>query len=412
MIIKGNAYVKDRISNVCIRIENEIITNISRSDCKDDKIIDFSGEARVILPGMIDIHVHLRDFYQDYKEDFYTGTSAAAAGGVTVVLDMPNTMPRTSEIEVLKERVETARKKAIVDFGLYYGVPDDMKEIYGYEKYAIGLKVYPEDMIVRKETLEKILEYNAERNILTVFHPEDPQLINNVHPLKAELKASYDIALKAKKLGLKTHITHISSGATARILRRYNNMASLDTCPHYLFISRDRCRDKYCSVTPPLRDENTRRDLFKLFIDGYIDMLATDHAPHTYEEKYIEGVNGFPGLETALPLMLNLYNKGLISLRDIIRLYSYNPARLVGIDNLFGSIDIGKYASITVVDLKTEYRIDASRFYSKAKHSPFDRWMIKGKVLATFVRGDPVFMNDEILTSKPLGRNILEMDRR
>jgi len=404
MIIKGKALLDKMIEEVCIEVEDGYIVNISKR-CRGDEILDFSGKDRVILPGMIDIHVHLRDFKLNYKEDFYTGTSAAAAGGVVLVFDMPNTDPRVNKIDVLRRRVETASKKAVVDYGLYYGVPNKGEEIHGYEEYAMGLKVYPEDMR-RINILDELLRYNREKNIPTVFHAEDPSLINGGHPLIAEIKAAYMIALKARELGFKAHITHVSSGAAYRIIKEFNRSVSIDTCPHYLFLSRDEYRDKYYNVTPPLRNEIIRKDLFELFTRNKIDILSTDHAPHTNEEKYNKGFNGFPGLETALPLMLDLYNRRLIRLRDIALKYSYNPAKLFRIDNLYGSIKIGRYASLVIVDLGKSYRIEPEKFYSKAKHSPFDGWMVKGGVEATIVRGEVVYMNGEVVGKMGYGVNV------
>lgn len=404
MIIKGKALLDNKkIEEVCIEIEDGIIVNISKL-CKGNNILDFTGKNKVILPGMVDIHVHLRDFQLDYKEDFYTGTSAAAAGGVVLVMDMPNTKPEVNRISVLRRRAEVASKKAIVDYGLYYGVPNKRKEIGGYERYAVGLKVYPMDMY--NNILNDILRYNSEKNILTVFHAEDPAHIDGGHPLIAEIKAAYMIALKSKELGLKAHITHLSSGVTYRIIKEFNKSVTTDTCPHYLFLSRDNHIDKYYNVNPPLRNEVIRRDLFNLFRNCKIDILSTDHAPHTIEEKYEEGLSGFPGLETALPLMLDLYSKGLISLRDIALKYSYNPAKLFGINHLYGSIKVGKYASLVVVNLGRSYKIKAENFHSKAKHSPFDGWTVNGVVEATMVRGKLVYKDGEIVGKMGYGINV------
>jgi len=409
MIIEGKAFTRSGIQHLCIKVsEDGLIEKLSKVDCRDDVKYSFLDKGLVILPAMIDIHVHMRDFKLSYKEDFYTGSAAAAAGGVGVIADMPNTVPRVNSIKILRMRDETASRKSIVDYGLYYGVPDNEDDVNGYEEYAVGLKIYPEDLH-RREVLDKILQYNSLKEILTVYHPEDPSLIGDAHPLKAELKAAYDIA-RGSPEDLKPHLTHISSGSTYRIVSRYGRGYTVDTCPHYLFLYRDCYNSRYYNVTPPLRSRWVMLDLFKTFLDGYIKIISTDHAPHTYEEK-LDGINGFPGLETALPLLLTLFNKGLIRLSDVISLYSRNPARLLGIDHLYGSIDEGMYASLTIVDLFSEYKVDSSGFYSKAKHSPFDGWRVFGRVIGTFIRGKPVYMDNEILIKKGIGLNIKRIIR-
>jgi len=373
MIIRGKAYLDGDVKEVDIKIEKGKIVKIAK-ELYDDKIIDYTKCKCIILPAMIDIHVHLRDFKEEYKEDIFTGTSAAAAGGIGIVVEMPNTDPRINNLKTLVDRDKLNSRKAVTDYGIFYGVPEDANEISGYEKYSIGLKVYPSDY--KKEMLDKILIYNSMKKILTIFHPEDPDLINDKHPLKAELKAAIEISRKSIDIGFPAHLTHITSGSTLRVAKNINKNITVDTCPHYIFISSSNLNSKYYNVTPPLREENIRRELFNLFLNGYVDALSTDHAPHTYEEKYINGLNGFPGLETALPLLITLYKKGLMKLSKIVKLYSKNPAKILGLNGKFGSIKEGAYASITVINIDKEYAIDPLKFYSKAKHSPFSGWRI------------------------------------
>jgi len=403
MIIRGKAYLDRDVKEVDIKIEDGKIVKIAK-ELHDNKIIDYTRCKCIILPAMIDIHVHLRDFKEDYKEDIFTGTAAAAAGGVGIVVEMPNTDPRINNLKTLVNRNKLNSSKAVIDYGIFYGVPDDVKDISDYEKYSIGLKVYPSDY--KKEMLHKILLYNSIKKILTIFHPEDPDLINDRHPLKAELNAAIKISRESIETGFPAHLTHITSGSTLRIAKNINKNITVDTCPHYIFISGSNSDSKYYNVTPPLREENIRRELFNLFLNGYIDALSTDHAPHTYEEKYIDGLNGFPGLETALPLLITLYKKGLISLSKIVKLYSKNPAKILGLDDKFGSIKEGAYASITVINIDKEYSIDPSKFYSKAKHSPFLGWRVYGEVVSTYVRGIEVYRDGEIVKNKGYGENI------
>ena len=170
LIIRGKVYINGAVVESSIKVVDGIIRDVGKT-IEDDDVIDFNLPGYLILPGMIDIHVHLRDFEYSYKEDFYTGTSAAAAGGVTLVLDMPNTKPKVNSLSILHKRDYIASRKSVVDYGIYYGVPDSLSMIEDYEKLAIGLKIYPEDMMADENLLDELFRYNSEKNIFTIFHP-------------------------------------------------------------------------------------------------------------------------------------------------------------------------------------------------------------------------------------------------
>ncbi len=406
VLIEGLAYISGLLERVQILIEGQRIVEIGKSIPRyvADKVFDFHEKGLIILPGMIDVHVHMRDFRLSYKEDFYTGTVAAAAGGVTIIVDMPNTLPNVNNLEILKLRDWLASTRAIVDYGLYYGVPERADELQGYEEVAIGMKVYPEDL--RKECLSKVFEYNSQRKILTIFHAEDPSYKGKEHTPISELRAVTQVLKLTSKMNLKSHITHVTLPQSIDMIRVKIPEVTVDTCPHYVLLSEKYRSSRYYRVNPPLRAESCRRELLKYLIDGKIDILSTDHAPHTLEEKLELERPGFPGLETALPLMLTLVAKDIIGLDRVVELYSMRPARLLGLSNITGKIAKGYYANLAVVDLKREWRVDPQNFLSRAKHSPFENWKIRGKVYATFVRGVMVYENGDITTRWGYGMNI------
>ena len=408
MIIHGKIYLDGVIEEYTVKVVDGVIEEIGKN-IEGDDVINLNLPGYLILPGMIDIHVHLRDFEYSYKEDFYSGTSAAAAGGVTLVLDMPNTKPKVNSLNILNRRDKLASENSVVDYGIYYGVPESPSMIEGYEKLAVGLKIYPEDMLGDNELLDTLFKYNAMKNIFTIFHPEDPILhLKGVYSLDSEVKSAMDIASLSVKYGLRTHITHVSSYNTVAEAKKINSNVTFDTCPHYLFLSKDSSSSEYYSVSPPLRSRDIMEDLRRHFLSGDIDILATDHAPHHYNEKFGDNVwNGFPGLETALPLLLTSYVDGEASLKRVVDAYSTNPAMTLGFDDKLGSIEKGKYANFTVVNLKSEYVVDPTKFFSKAKHSPFKGWRMHAKVIATFVRGALVYKDGEILVDKGFGENII-----
>jgi dihydroorotase len=415
VIVRGRAYLDGDVVDVDILIEDGVITRISRSGLlSDDVIMDFSRHGLLILPGMIDIHVHLRDFDYSYKEDFYSGSAAAAAGGVCLVCDMPNTKPRVDNLSILYYRDKVASVNMLVDYGLYYGVPSSYDELSGFEDIAIGLKVYPDDLSRDWSLLEELFKYNSKNNVLTVFHPEDPSdLERGVRDVWTEVKAVDKIIGWSVRYGLRAHLTHITSLYSVERVLGSGIGISTDTCPHYLILSSDEHSTRYYRVYPPLRSGVVRNALLKGVVDGAIDILSTDHAPHTYMEKVGEdGWGGFPGLETALPILLDLFNRDLISLGRVVSLYSSNPARILGLDDRYGGISVGAYGSLTVVDLDRDYIVDPARFFSKAKHSPFEGMVFKGSVYATIVRGNLVYLDGEIKLGRGLGINVSRGVRR
>ena len=416
IIIRGNAFLDGEIiENVSIIVNDEgIIEKVVKGVTKLKTTYDFTSNKQVILPGMVDMHVHMRDFEESYKEDFYTGTSAAAAGGVTVICDMPNTKPPINSFERLMLRDRVASEKAIVDYGLYVGVPLTMKGTDQLEKIAVGVKIYPKDL--KSENLRKFLaRISGNKNFLTIFHAEDPDLIrNNIRPLEAEISGVKKALAYVSKYNVKAHITHVTNHIVVDYVKSSTCGVTVDTCPHYLILSTDSVGDnKYFRVNPPLRSEDLRKKLFDYLREGKIDAIVTDHAPHTLEEKLGENPKpGFPGLETALPILLTFAVEKQIGLSDVVKLYSENPAKIIGLQKYVGSLASGKYANLVVVKLNEEYIIDPEKFFSKAKHSPFKGFKVKGKVIATFVRGKPVFINDEVVGKRGYGINIKRYGER
>ncbi len=371
-----------------MKVEGERIVRISRLGERDPQTYDFGG--KLVLPGLIDMHVHLRDFDLSYKEDIKSGTSAAAAGGFVAVADMPNTKPRVDSLEVLKWREEIARQKALVDYGFYVGVG----RLEGTEKLALGLKVFmPQEYYSgqREKTLRSI-EYAEGHGMLTVVHAEDPSLGETP---EAEAHAIREIC----GLGLRRlHITHVSSRAGHSQIRG----ATCDTCPHYLLLGGS--SPPHSKVHPSIKGREDSEYLLQAVRRGGIQAISSDHAPHLPEEK-AEGAAGFPGLETSLPLLLTLVNKGELSLERLVSAMAEQPARILGLKRL-GSLEEGKYASFTVVDLKAESVIRPEEFRSKSKLSPFEGWKVRGLPVATFVRGKPVMLEEEVVGEPGWGKNL------
>lgn len=392
--------------------------------------IDLSGN--LVLPGLIDSHVHLRDQQLAYKEDFFSGTAAAAAGGVTTAIDMPNNMPVTMSAKTLRERMRLAESKAIVNVGFFSAFPRSLAEVRSIVKEgAIGFKLYMSQRIGGLDIYDDAMLlqgfYKAqEQNVPVAIHAEDAEMLEStkrkmkrarrrdvaayleVHSTRAETKTIKRVVELVKKSSAHIHFCHVSSATGLSAIMNAKNAGLQVTCevtPHHLLLSSvDLQRRGTLALTnPPLRTEEDTRALWIALKQGSIDSIASDHAPHPLEEKDVKSVwdakPGIPGLETMLPLLLTHLNKGHLTIEDLVRVTSERPAEIFSL-KAKGSVGEGYSADLVVVDLKHEYKIDASRFHSKAKYSPFDGWKVRGRPVKTFVNGKLV-MDEGNVIAKP-----------
>lgn len=410
-------------------IENQKIKAITKN---------YSGEFTeeihcqnlTILPGLIDTHVHFRDPGMTEKEDFDTGTQAAAAGGVTSVFDMPNTNPLTISQTALKQKKELIQSKANVNYNLFVGLTDQNFEEINPLKNIAGIKVFlgssTGNMLVNNlEYLEHVFQ---KTNHLLAFHAEDENIIqtnlenykNQNDPKIHSLIRSREAEIKAVKLILelaqkypktRVHLCHVSTKEVVELLKEYNlKNVTAEVSMHHLFLNESAYQflENFVKVNPPLRTKADNLALLKALKRGTIKSIATDHAPHTKAEKeqdYWKVPSGMPMVELTLPLLLSELNKGTISLEEIARWTANNPAEVFGIKNK-GKIAVGYDADLVIVDLEKEKTIENEKLFTKCKWTPFDGLTIQGEVVATFVGGEKVFENNEIV-KKNLGEEVL-----
>jgi dihydroorotase (multifunctional complex type) len=428
------AYIGGSVEECCIAIENGRIFKLGRETQmpKAETVLNLGG--LLVLPGLIDVHVHLRDEGKAYKEDFYTGTAAAAAGGFTTVLDMPNNAPVTMSADTLKRRMETAKAKAFVNVGFFSEFPGETKEIDAIIKAgAVAFKLYLGEQvgglnIDDDKALEEAFKTVKSRVPIAV-HAEDKNMLKKVerklkqegrsdinaflevHSVEAEVKAVKRVLKIARKTGAKVHFCHISTRHSLEAIHRARGEGLPLTCeatPHHLFLSvEDLKRVGTLALTiPPLRDKSHVDFLWEGLKRGFIDVIGSDHAPHAFTEKNAGSVweikPGIPGLETSLPLMLTAVNMGMLSLADVVRFMAENPAKIFRLYGR-GTVKEGFKADLVAVDLKREYLIDSSKFYSKAKFSPFDGKRVKGKPVKTFVGGRLVMDEGEVVAEAGCG---------
>lgn len=378
--------------------------------------IDASGLHA--LPGLIDVHVHLRDMKLSYKEDFASGTASAAAGGFTTVLDMPNTLPPTDSPKRLMEKRRVAAKKIYVNVGFHAAATKSLETIQGLAREgAFSLKLYMPKPIspfnVGDDGEIRQLMLGARRAKITVtIHAEDletaetkgldsfEQLAKDRGP-DLETRALERIARLQRSTGCKVHYCHLTLASSLKRIRSRSPKSTGEVTPHHLLLSTARLRKLGWKawMVPPLRIESDRRALLTATQAGLSDVVASDHAPHAVREKSRPprlSVPGVPGLETTLPLMLTLVNKGVLSLSDLIRMMAYNPAKIFSL-NSKAVIRPGYDADIVLIDLRRRSRIDSSEFFSKAKFSPFDGFRTIGAVASTIVGGKVVYDNGQIV---------------
>ena len=412
-IVNGRAWINERIVEKDIIIEDDRIKDSVKKteEINVDKVIDAKGA--IVLPGLIDSHVHLRDGTLAYKEDFDSGTSSAVVGGFTVVLDMPNNIPPVSTPERLFARKNLANKRIMCDVGLYT-MPTDFRNIRKLAKTGcIGFKIYTHKIFENtdfsnEENLLKLFGEITKTNLPLSIHAEDPKKITKLdgkydakdhakaHTEEAEYSMIDKIINLCQGFPLKIRFCHVTTLNGIRILsnaKEYNKNISIEVTPSHLALNNSILKqcNKICTLEPPLRKSSDVFALRNAMWGGCIDIIGTDHAPHQLSEKLSENpVPGFPGLETAVCVLFTLSKRGFLPFSKVVRSLTSNPARFFRLKD-HGIIDKGMIANLTFIRYIPEYPIDPSKFYSKAKFSPFEGFKAETRVERTIVRGETVF---------------------
>ena len=419
LVVEGKAYVNGGLQQCCIGVDGGKIVEIKKI-LKGDEHLNF--ENKLIFPAGIDMHVHFRDPGMTHKEDFSTGSLAAAFGGISCVFDMPNTSPQTTTASAIDDKTLTASKKSYIDFGIYAGVTNNNINFVGdISKKCSGFKIYlgstTNALLLDKSNLRQTLQKISENKKPVLFHAEDDELLSKNKGIEKNLvdhlhfrpsiceEASIRNILQASQgLNLKVHICHLSSIEGLEILKNRPNSISCGVTPHHTLLSIENTQAQtFYKVNPPIRTNFDKEALFEAAKNGIVDVLESDHAPHTKDEKdcdFDKAMSGIPGVETMFPLYLYLAKKELISFQRVISLICENPARIMGVAK--GKLDIGRDADFVVVDIKKESKIKSDVLHSKCGWTPFEKFPA---IFPThvFVRGEKLIEDGEMQVSQGFG---------
>lgn len=415
LLKNATIFINEKFEKNNIEIQNEKITKISLDNDENsfDKVFDLKG--MYIFPGLIDVHTHLREPGFKYKETIETGSMAGAKGGYTSIAAMPNLNPTPDCMENLQIELDAIKRDAKINVYPYGTITkgekgEELADLEGMAEYVIGFSddghgVQSADMMrkameISKRLGKKIVAHCEDNSLLKggYIHDGEYARIHNHKGICSESEwgpIKRDIEL-SKETGCEYHVCHISTKESVEIIRQAKKQGIPVTCetgPHYLTMNDMQIQEHgRFKMNPPIRSEEDRLALVDGIKDGTIDMIITDHAPHSEEEKsrgLAGSAMGVVGLEVAFPVLYtNLVKTGVISLEKLIDLMNTNPRKIFGIGT---EIKVGEKADLTVYDLEENYNIDSNKFVSKGKATPFDGNNVYGKCKMTICGGNIVF---------------------
>jgi len=431
LVIRGARVVSpDQIIEASVAIAGEHIVAVGHDDTMPAARTEMRADGLYLLPGAIDSHVHFRDPGYPNKETWKTGSAAAAMGGVTTVFEMPNTHPPTGTVEALRIKLKAA-ESSYCDFGIHGLLGDEsidqlealldagVTSFKAFVGNTFGNLPAPTD-----GALLEGFEILAPLGIRTVVHAENSSILFRrqkqlqdagridamahlaARPAVAEIEAINRVLTLAEWTGARVHIAHHSAADSLYLLREFKRRGvdvTAETCPQYLLLNTDHMRKLggVMRVNPPIREPRHNQPLWDALMDGTLDMIATDHAPHTPEEKTRESIwecdCGFPGVETQMPLMLTEVNRGRASLMDYVRWSSVAPARAWGLYGTKGVIAPGAHADIAVVDMARTGTLSQNKLQSISKISPWNGRSVQGYPLHTLLRGRFVMRDGKLV---------------
>ena len=393
-----------------------------------DEVIDAKG--LIVMPGAIDTQVHFREPGLTHKEDIYHGTKGAILGGITTVFEMPNTSPATINKEQLDVKLEIAKKNAFCNYSFFIGAAkENITELSKLERLVgcCGVKIFmgssTGDLLVEDDdSLRKIIS-NIDRKFAVHSEDEyrlrdrkkildDPSISVNSHPVWRDddtaIRSTQRLLKIAREVGkTNLHILHISTADEIKMIEKNKDICTCEVTPQHLYFSSPDCYDLLgtnAQMNPPIRNDGHRKGLWYGIEKKVVDVIGSDHAPHTIEEKkkkYPLSPSGMTGVQTLLPIMLNFVNKNKLTIQDLVRLISVNPCEIYKIKNK-GKISLGYDADLTIIDLEKEFEITDKWIASKSRWTPYNNLRIKGMPIFTIINGK-IAMRDNEISENPHG---------
>ena len=426
LIKNGTVILEDKTTQADILTEDGKITKIATAA---EQIVDAHG--KYVLPGVVDAHVHIGDLNFTQREDFKSGTQAAAAGGVTTIIDMVLKTPVDSP-EAAREKIDRGTRQGIVDFSLHAGMMNSTNLANIEALTQLGICSFKAFMcapyFIDKATLQTLMKETARFDAITNLHAEDEELSqqlmaelkrakrmdpiahNESKPNAVEEKAIKEAIGIARTARNKLHISHMSTSEGVRLIaaakKEKKVNVTAETCPHYLSLTKADVLKlgPYLKMSPPLKTEADILALWRGLANGTVDMITSEHAPGEADEKEIGWENiwdawgGIPSIETMLPIVLSEgVNKSRITLEKAVKVLSENPAKRFGLYPRKGHIAIGADGDFTIVDLTMEKKVKASDLHYKVGWTPYEGWVMKGWPIITIVRGQVVAKDGKIL---------------
>ena len=397
----------DKIDKISEGFSEEEIKNIEKNEKLE--IIDLKGKT--VMPGVIDVHTHMREPGITAKEDFATGSRACAKAGVTTFYDMPNTIPTTTTLEALRDKKKLASEKSVVNYGFHFGGSrnnniDEIKKVLEAKEantVKIFMNVTTGEMLIEDEDILKNVFKNSK---LVLVHAENEMIDKAV-----EYNKNYGNGLYVCHIPSKEELKKVLEAKKNPELNTEKHPVYAEVTPHHLFLN-EKIREStdrnkmLLRMKPELRTKKDNEFLWEALNNGEVDTIGTDHAPHLISEKLEKITFGMPGVETSLALMLNAYNEGKVKLEMIQKLMSENPARIMKISKR-GKLEEGYYADVIAVDLDKEWIVGVDdTIESKCGWTPYENWKLKGKNVLTIVNGKVVYQTNKFNDNLENGKEV------
>ena len=427
LIIKnGSCYINGKLDQTDIAINNGKIEKIGKLSLNSAKVFDASG--KIVLPGIIDTQVHFREPGSTDREDLESGSRAAVLGGVTSVFEMPNTNPPTSNLVEFNKKLDLAKNRMHCNYAFYFGATpenvDQLAKLKGLEG-CCGVKLFAGSstgklLVDKEKDIEKVIS-NSDR--IVSIHSEDEEILNlrkkfikegdvHSHPewrnAECAMSSTRRVVKIAERYNKQIHVLHVTTKEEVDFLAMHKKNVTFEITPQHLTLYAPDCYDKlgsFAQMNPPIRKKEHFDRLWVAVKNSVVDVLGSDHAPHSKEDKnkkYPASPSGMPGVQTILPIMLDHINNEKLSLDQLVKLMCENPCKIFGIKRK-GYLKEGYDADLTIIDMNKSVTIKNEMIASKCGWTPFDNYKVKGFPVATIVNGS-IVMKDGKVVAESLGK--------